>query len=92
MDCRVHTNKYFPLYDRKIWFSERRNCLWADQPDGYRLEQKVKWIKNNGLWEDVWDLYLDKKNYNENPDKKSRALYAETINEIAQKNGYQGKS
>lgn len=70
---------------------EQGNYVWSDQPDGYRLEKKVQWIKHNGLWEDVWDLYLDKKNYNDNPDKKSRALYAETINEIAQKNGYQAK-
>lgn len=62
--------------------------VWADQPDGYNLEKKVQWIKKHDLWEDVWDLYLDKKNYNDNPDKKSRSLYAETIHEVAQKNGY----
>ena len=61
---------------------------WDNQPDGYNLEEKVLWIKKHGLWEEVWDLYLYKKNYNDNPDKKSRALYAETIHEIAQKNGY----
>lgn len=65
---------------------------WDNQPDGYNLEEKVLWIKKHGLWEEVLDLYLYKKNYNDNPDKKSRALYAETIHEIAQKNGYEKRS
>lgn len=62
--------------------------LWQEQPRGYNLEYKIEWIKSKGLWNDVFDLYLDKKNYNTNHDKKSRALFAETINEICQKNGY----
>ena len=67
---------------------EQGNYVWANQSDGYHLEKKVQWIKKHKLWEDVRDLYLDKKNYNDNPDKKSRSLYAETIHEVAQKNGY----
>lgn len=64
--------------------------LWQEQPKGYDLEPKIEWIKSQegNLWDDVFDLYLDKKNNNNNPNKKSRALYAETINEICQKNGY----
>ena len=62
--------------------------LWQDQPKGYNLEGKIQWIKEKGLWDEVFDLYLDKKNYNTNPDKKSRALYSETIHEVCQKSGY----
>lgn len=47
-----------------------------------KLEDKAKAIRNKGCWDEVRNLYLDKKNLNENPNKRSRSLYAETINEI----------
>ena len=64
--------------------------MWNEQPQGYDLEDKVNWIKHqeDNLWDEVLTVYLNKKNYNDNPDKKSRALYAETINEICQRYGY----
>lgn len=40
------------------------------------------------LWNEVRDLYLDKKNFNNDTDKKSRSIFAETIHEICQQNGY----
>ena len=67
---------------------QQQNYVWVDQPKTYQLEDKVKWIKENNLWNDVLELYCYKKNTNQNQDKKSRALYAETIHEICQKNGY----
>lgn len=47
--------------------------------------------KEEDLWNDVLKLYIYKKNNNQNLYKKSRALYAETIHEICQKNGYKQK-
>lgn len=77
------------VHQQYIRFQKNQGSyVWADQPDGYHLEKKVNWIKSHSLWEEVWDLYLDKKNYNTDPDKKSRALYAETIHEVAQRNGF----
>jgi len=77
------------VHQQYIRFQKNQNSyMWADQPEGYHIDEKVAWIKHRGLWEEVWDLYLEKKNYNTNPHKKSRALYAETIHEVAQKNGY----
>lgn len=59
---------------------------WEQQPKGFiGLETKADWLKKNGYWQDVRDYYIEKKNNNTNPDKKSRSLYAETINEIYQK-------
>ncbi len=58
---------------------------WQQQPAPYKLEKKIKKIKEHNMWQDVRKLYLDKKNCNDNPDKKSRALYAETINEICER-------
>ena len=54
---------------------------WQDQPNGYFLEDKVKEIKKNGLWNQVRDMYLDLKRYN-SVNKKSRSLFAEAVNNI----------
>lgn len=63
----------------------QNNYVWADQPKGYGLEEKVDWLKKNGFWGEVRKRYLEKKNGNMNHEKKSRALYAEAIHEICQK-------
>lgn len=42
-------------------------------------------IKDNNLWNELRDLYLEKKNSNKDPNKKSRIIYYETLNEIWQK-------
>ena len=39
-------------------------------------------IKKNKLTNELRKIYLDKKNFNTNPNKKSRALYAEAVNEL----------
>ena len=49
------------------------------------LEEKAKWIVTNGKRGELEDLYLDKKNKNTNPDKRSRSLYAESVSETYQK-------
>lgn len=45
-------------------------------------------IRDNGLWTDVKILYIDKKNRNNDQNKHSRSIYAETIHEICQEYGY----
>ena len=55
---------------------------WVFQKQPYEdLEKRAEFLKKNGHWNEVLDVYLDKKNNNDNPDKHSRSLYAETINE-----------
>ena len=76
-------------HQQYIRFQKNQNSYyWNNQSSGYNLEKKVEWIKKHDLWEEVLDVYLYKKNYNNNPDKKSRSLYAETINEVAKRSGY----
>lgn len=59
---------------------------WEQQPKGFiGLETKADWLKKKGYWQEVRDSYKEKKNNNTNPDKHSRSLYAETINEIYQR-------
>lgn len=59
-----------------------RSVSWEEQPSPYYIEEKVARIKDANLWTEVLDVYLDKKNNNDNPNKKSRALYAEAVNEV----------
>ena len=52
------------------------------------LEKKMDWLKMENLWGELQDYYIYKKNRNDNPDKHSRSIFAESINEMCQKNGY----
>lgn len=62
---------------------------WEYQGQGYvYLPAKIDWLKQNGFWGEVRDYYLYKKDNNQNPNKHSRTIFAETINEMCQKNGY----
>ena len=61
---------------------EAGSYTWETQTQPYKeLERRAEILKENGLWGEVRKLYLKKKNSNENPNKRSRALYAETIKE-----------
>lgn len=61
-------------------------CIWEYQPKGYyQLQKNIEQIKNNGLWDEFKDYYLEKKNKNNDPNKKSRSLRAEAVKEICEK-------
>ena len=75
--------EYIYLYKKKNKYS------WEEQSQGfYSLDEKSEWIKENGYWQEVRELYLKKKNYNDDYNKHSRSIYAETIHEICQRYGY----
>ena len=64
-------------------FNKKHNSFsWEEQLAPYLLEDMVNKIKQNKMWNDVRDLYLHKKNTNEDIHKKSRSLYAEAVKEI----------
>lgn len=68
---------------------QQRTYTWEFQTKGYKkLPQKMDWLKGKGLWGDLREYYIEKKNKNTNLDKKSRAIFAEAVNEMCQKNGY----
>ena len=52
------------------------------------LPSKMEWIKKQGLWQQVRDTYIYKKNINTDDNKKSRSIFAETIHQICHQNGY----
>ena len=61
---------------------ENGNYTWEYQKQPYKeLEKRADFLKKNGHWNEVLNVYLDKKNNNDDPNKHSRSLYAETINE-----------
>ena len=76
----VYGNQYIRLNKKS------QKYIWAYQSKGYEhLEERadiLKHDKNKKYWNEVRETYLYKKNVNDSPDKHSRSLYAETINEI----------
>ena len=69
---------------------EQGTYTWEYQPKGFiYLPEKIDWLKENGLWGNLLDYYIIKKNYNTNPDKHSRSLFAESINELCRKHGFE---
>lgn len=66
-----------------------RNYTWCEQPDGYyKLPYKIGWIKENDLWKIMRDLYIEKKNINNNLNIHSRTIFAITVHEICQRYGF----
>lgn len=65
---------------------KNNNYTWEYQGKGFKnLEKKIIWLKRNGYWGELQDYYIQKKNHNNNPDKHSRSIFAESINELYQK-------
>jgi len=66
-----------------ILIKKQKSYLWEEQPKGYYLlDEKAEWIKDNDYIDEMRELYLYKKNHNNNPHKHSRSIYAETVHEI----------
>ncbi len=64
-------------------------CLESSRYLAFRDQQKF--CKRNGLWNEVRDNYLEKKNNNRN-NLESHELYLAAVNEVAMDNGYKGRS
>lgn len=86
----LHSCDFAVVYDcsdgrqQYIRFNKNQNSyVWEYQPKGsYQLDERIAWIKKNNLWNVFLELYLEKKNLNQDPNKKSRSLRAEAVNEI----------
>ena len=73
-----------------IRFNKKRNSYtWEEQDGGfYMLDEKIEWIKDEDLWQELRVMYLKRKNSNNDLHKKSRALFAESVNNICNEYGY----
>ena len=58
----------------------QKSYYWCEQPRGfYMLIEKVKWIKENKLWNKMTQLYLQKKNCNKDEHVHSRSIFASAV-------------
>lgn len=73
-----------------IRFNKKHNSYtWEEQDDGfYMLDDKIEWIKYEDLWQELREMYLKRKNSNNDIHKKSRSLFAESVNNICNEYGY----
>lgn len=66
-----------------IAFEKQGNSYcWEESSKPYEVEGKAECLRKSGRWGEVRKAYLKKKNENTDSRKHSRALYAETINEV----------
>ena len=64
----------------------QQSYSWEYQPKGfYQLDERVADIKKHGYWQEVRDIYLEKKCRNTDQNKKSRSIFAETVKEVHDK-------
>ena len=88
----VHDYEDEEGYQRQkyIRFNKKHNSYtWEEQEDGfYMLDEKIEWIKNEDLWQELREMYLKRKNSNNDVYKKSRALFAEAVSNICNEYGY----
>lgn len=73
-----------------IRFNKKHNSYtWEEQEDGfYMLDEKIEWIKDEDLWPELREMYLKRKNSNNDINKKSRSLFAESVNNICNEYEY----
>lgn len=65
---------------------KNRNYTWEFQGKGFKnLDNKITWLKQNKYWGELQNSYIYKKNRNNNPNKHSRSIFAESVNEMYQK-------
>ena len=68
---------------------KQRHYAWQRQTKGYHeLPEKIQWLHDEGLWQEVREVYKDKKNRNADPHTHSRTIFANTVHEVCQRNGY----
>lgn len=62
---------------------------WCQQPNGYyMLPEKIQWLKDNGLWQQVTKRYITNKNNNNDEHVHSRTIFAVTVHQVCQQNRY----
>lgn len=73
-----------------IRFNKKHNSYtWEEQDDVfYMLDEKIEWIKDEDLLPELREMYLKRKNSNNDINKKSRSLFAESVNNICNEYEY----
>ena len=67
----------------------QNNFTWEYRgEDHYQLDNKIAWLKKNKLWNELRDCYLYNKDHNNDKNKHSRSIFAESINDVCNEYGY----
>ena len=76
------------ILEAYIHYNKKQNTYsWSEQSQGfYMLPERFQWIKDNGLKDELDALYIRKKNNNDDPNKHSRSLFAEAVNDCYNEN------
>lgn len=72
-------------YDKTFYNIMRGQYYWEESGKDFYIEGKIDWLKKKGYWNELRDYYLIKKNKNHDPNKHSRSILAESVNELYQK-------
>ena len=75
--CSNGQQQYIRCY--KGW---RLSYRWEYRDKAYDIDEKLQWIEENKLKQQLRDQYLINKGRNNNPEKHSRTIFAETVNNI----------
>lgn len=76
-NCGNGQQQYIRCY--KGW---RLSYRWKYRDKAYDIDEKLQWIEENRLKQQLRDQYLINKSRNNNPEKHSRTIFAETVNNI----------
>ena len=80
---------WYRLIHKKTGYVAYDEWIWNVGPNSKGLTERVKWLKDNNLWNEVRDTYLNKKNTylrrNDN-NHPSFNCYIEAVNEVYNKN------
>lgn len=85
--CEYHNN-WQRLIHQKTGFVIRDRYYWNEVQDSGRLEEKVRVIKSENLWDEVRRIYLEKKNFylcRNDHTHPSFVVYVEVVNQIYNK-------
>lgn len=92
--CKIlHSCDFAIVYDcgngnkQYIRFNKNnQKCTWEFQSKGFKnFDKRYNWLIFNGYRKELKGYYLNKKNNNNNPDKHSCSILAESVNEMYQK-------
>lgn len=78
-------NGWWRLIHKKTGIIQTDEWIWNQGRDSQRLMERVEWLKDNNLWAEVREVYLDKKNMylkRNDHDHPSFICYIEAVNQV----------
>ncbi|MDE7105357.1 MAG: hypothetical protein K2O36_05695 [Ruminococcus sp.] len=78
--------KQYIKYNKRI-----NKYSWEYRGNNYNIDDKLKWILSNNFKLELCERYLNYKNRNNNPEKHSRTIFAEAVNDLYNEKRYRFK-